>query len=149
LYAAVPGEVGTGLIAEAVRLAGGKVYYPRIRPDGDMSFHRVDREDGLVPGRYGIPAPAGESMGSGEPERFDLVVVPGLAFDRRGFRLGRGGGYYDRFLSRVVPTLVVGLAFSWQIVPAVPVDPWDVPMGAVVTEKGVIRVSSASAGSRV
>lgn len=149
LYAAMTGEVETRLIAEAVRQAGGEVYYPLIRPEGVMSFHRVAIEDELAPGPYGIPAPPAESGGLREQERFDLVVVPGLAFDLKGFRLGRGGGYYDRFLSRILSRNVVGLAFSWQIVPAVPVDPWDVPVGAIVTEKGVIRVSPGSGGHRV
>lgn len=149
LYAATRGEVETGLIADAVRGAGGAVYYPLIRPDGLMSFHRIASEDRLAPGLYDIPAPTDGSVELREHERLDLIVVPGLAFDLKGFRLGRGGGYYDRFLSGALVGIVVGLAFSWQIVPAVPVDPWDVPMGAVVTEKGVIRVSPGSGGPRV
>lgn len=149
LYAAKAEEVETGLIAEAVRRAGGEVYYPLIRPEGVMTFHRVAIEDGLVPGAYGIPAPTDESGELLAHERLDLVVVPGLVFDPKGYRLGRGGGYYDRFLSRVSAGNVVGLTFSWRVVPAVPVDPWDVPVGAVVTEKGVIRVSPGSGDSRV
>jgi 5-formyltetrahydrofolate cyclo-ligase len=114
-----------------------------------MSFHRVDSGDALAPGRYGIPAPADVGTARVEVDGFDLVVVPGLAFDPNGFRLGRGVGYYDRFLSRARSKTVAGLAFSWRIVPEVPVDPWDVPVDAVVTEKGVIRVSPAAGVPRV
>lgn len=141
LYAGMPGEVGTRVIAESVRAEGGLVYYPRILPDGEMSFFLVEGEGTLVRDRFGIPAPDGKPERRCKDEGFDLVVVPGLAFDARGNRLGRGAGYYDRFLARPVSKEVVGLAFSWQIVSEVPHDPWDVPMDGVVTEEGVIRTS--------
>ena len=91
----------------------------------------------------------GDAPDGGTSESFELLVVPGLAFDRQGYRLGRGGGYYDRFLARRVASTVVGLAFSWQIVPEVPRDPWDVPVGAIVTERGVIRVAPPGGAIRV
>ena len=73
---------------------------------------------------------------------WDIIVVPGLAFDRRGNRLGRGFGYYDRFLGGLPESVPrVGLACVSQVVPEVPVDAWDVPVHALVTEDGVIRVA--------
>ncbi|OGR20235.1 MAG: 5-formyltetrahydrofolate cyclo-ligase, partial [Deltaproteobacteria bacterium RIFOXYB2_FULL_66_7] len=76
---------------------------------------------------------------------WDIIVVPGLAFDRRGNRLGRGFGYYDRFLESVPESVPrVGLAFADQRIPEVPVEAWDVPVHALVTEEGVIRFVNAS-----
>ncbi len=72
------------------------------------------------------------------PEALDLVIVPGLAFDERGNRLGRGGGFYDRFLSRVHPqTPVVGVCFECQVVHSVPTDRHDRPVDCVVTDRRV------------
>jgi 5-formyltetrahydrofolate cyclo-ligase len=72
------------------------------------------------------------------------VVVPGVAFDRKGRRLGQGFGYYDRFLGALPEGVTrVGLAFWHQVVPEVPVDAWDVPVHALVTEEGVIRAARA------
>ena len=72
-------------------------------------------------------------------------MVPGLAFDRRGNRLGHGFGYYDRFLAGLPESVPrVGLAWASQRIPDVPVDAWDVPVHALVTEEGVIRVAKAS-----
>jgi 5-formyltetrahydrofolate cyclo-ligase len=80
--------------------------------------------------------------------RFDLLVVPGVAFDRRGIRLGRGAGCYDRFLPTIPPpAALVGLAWSWQVVDELPADRWDVPVDAVVTEEGVVRAGALPAGS--
>ena len=146
IYAARTGEVGTRRIAEAVRKAGGAVFYPRPAPGGAMTFHRVDDESALVPGRFGIPAPGADDPEGEGNARFDLLVVPGIAFDRFGYRLGRGGGYYDRFLARAAVGEAVGLAFSWQVVPELPRDPWDAPVGAVVTELGVIRTAGKIPG---
>lgn len=77
------------------------------------------------------------------PSTIDLIVVPGLAFDTSGNRLGRGGGYYDRFLKRLRPAATtVGLAFDWQIVDLVPADDRDVSVDAVVTDRRIICAHS-------
>ncbi len=139
LYAAVRGEVGTDRVRERCLAAGAWLYYPRICDDGTLTFLRHEANDGWEQGRFGIREPRAVPGGEGIREGFDLVVVPGLAFDAAGWRLGRGHGYYDRFLRRLAGTsLAVGLAFSWQMVPEVPVDAWDVPVDAVVTEEGVV-----------
>jgi 5-formyltetrahydrofolate cyclo-ligase len=94
--------------------------------------------DGLTLGRLGIHEPAG-----GQPwlvEAIDFIVVPALAFDHRGYRLGRGGGFYDRFLA--LPDLravTCGLGFAEQVVDEVPVAPHDRPVKLLVTDKGVLR----------
>ncbi len=80
------------------------------------------------------------------PTLIDLVVVPGLAFDARGHRVGRGGGYYDRFLSRLRRSATtVGLAFDAQIIDTVPADERDISVDLVVTERRVARASGSRA----
>jgi len=146
LYAAVRGEVGTDRIRSRCLAGGVHLFYPRVMEDGELSFFRHREADGWVPGRFGIREPKAAPGDEGVRGGFDLVVVPGLAFDPRGRRLGQGYGYYDRFLAALGGTaLTVGLAFSWQLVPEVPVDTWDVPVDAVVTEDGIIRPSGAAA----
>src|SRR5512134_176149 len=143
LYASVRGEVATGLIRAACLAAGAVPWYPRAMEDGSLLFFPHGERDGWVIGRFGVPEPE-RNGGPGARAGFDLVVVPGLAYDRRGRRLGQGHGYYDRFLSglnRSAPT--VGLAFSWQIVPEVPVDSWDLPVDAIVTEEDVLWTRGA------
>lgn len=97
----------------------------------------VDR--GLVTGRYGIREP-GTDAPHIPPNEIDLVLVPGLAFDESGRRLGRGAGYYDRFLTPL-SVATIGVAFELQLVPEVPTGPGDAPVGAIVTERRFIRVS--------
>ncbi len=140
LYAAARGEVGTDEIRTRYLAAGAWLYYPRMGEDGSLIFFRHEENDGWERGRFGIREPRGIPASEGIRLGFDLVVVPGLAFDAGGRRLGRGHGYYDRFLFGLGGTAVtVGLAFSWQLIPEVPVDTWDVPVDAVVTENGVVR----------
>jgi len=139
LYSAVRGEVGTDRIRERCLAEGAWLYYPRMIEDGNLTFFRHGEKDGWERGRFGIREPLVVSGTEGIRKGFDLVVVPGLAFDAAGRRLGQGHGYYDRFLFGLGGTAVtVGLAFSWQLVPEVPVDAWDVPVDAVVTENGVV-----------
>jgi 5-formyltetrahydrofolate cyclo-ligase len=144
LYCALAGEVPTERIRYAYLAAGVRLYYPRVAGKGTLAFYPHRDGDGWETGPYGIlepSIPAGmEPLLSG----WDIIVVPGLAFDRRGNRLGRGYGYYDRFLDSVPESVPrVGLAFADQRIPEVPVEAWDVPVHALVTEEGVIRFVNA------
>ena len=145
LYCALAGEVPTGRIRRAYLAAGARLYYPRVTGRGTLAFYPHREGDGWETGPYGIPEPSIPAGVAPRLSGWDIVVVPGLAFDRRGNRLGHGFGYYDRFLgtlSESVPR--VGLAWASQRIPEVPVDAWDVPVHALVTEEGVIRVVRAS-----
>ena len=71
-----------------------------------------------------------------EPKQLDVVIVPLLAFDRQGNRIGMGGGYYDRFLKKYPAALKIGLAFELQKIENIPVEPHDVPLDAIITEDG-------------
>jgi 5-formyltetrahydrofolate cyclo-ligase len=140
MYAAARGEVGPDGIRTRCLAAGAWLYYPRMSEDGSLSFFRHEENDGWERGRFGIREPRVVPAREGIRVGFDLVVVPGLAFDADGRRLGRGHGYYDRFLFGLGGTAVtVGLAFSWQLIPEVPVEAWDVPVDAVVTENCVVE----------
>lgn len=139
LYVALRGEVDTERLCQGWVEAGGRVYYPRATADLSLAFHpRPEGDGGWVRGPHGVPEPP-EAPGGGERE-LDLLVVPGVAFDPEGRRLGRGAGCYDRFLASVPrPRSLVGLAWSWQLLDEIPADDWDVPVDAVVTERGVVR----------
>ncbi len=93
----------------------------------------------LVPGTFEIPEPKSEYRRIVSPSHTDLVVVPGIVFDMRGYRLGYGFGYYDRFLSSLrKETPTIGLAFEFQIVGKIPVGDQDIPVRKIVTEQRVI-----------
>lgn len=125
-YLPIGAEVDPSAAAEAAFRAGLPVYYPVDGPDPSIRRARV-------------PLAASE-VADGEPLPFDsrgvLFLVPGVAFDTRGGRLGRGRGWYDRLLSRFPETARWGLAFAFQVVTRLPVDAWDVPMDVVATERG-------------
>lgn len=142
MYAAIPGEVGTDLIRKNYMADGMLLFYPKVMEDENLAFYRNGERDGWVRGKYGLLEPRAHPGVEGLRSGFDLVVVPGVAFDSMGRRLGRGYGYYDRFLAGLPGSVVtVGLAFSWQLLPEVPVDSWDVPVDVVVTEDRAIRIS--------
>lgn len=145
MYRALAGEVPTERIRNAYLAAGTRLYYPRVEGNGTLAFYPHREGDGWETGPYGILEPSIPAGAEPLKSGWDIIVVPGLAFDRRGNRLGFGFGYYDRFL-RGLPESVprVGLACESQLVPEVPVDAWDVPVHALVTEEGVIRVVNAS-----
>ena len=122
-----------------------RVALPVIAPGADLlRFYAVAHAAELVPGHFGIPAPTPEATRAVAAADLDLVVVPGVAFDAEGRRLGLGRGYYDRLLATAPGALRVGFAFDWQLVASVPVEPHDLSMDLVVTERTVLRPSRAS-----
>jgi len=145
LYSPLAGEVPTERIRHAYLAAGARLYYPRVTGRGTLAFYPHREGDGWETGPYGILEPSNPAGVEPRQSGWDIIVLPGLAFDRRGNRLGRGFGYYDRFLEGVPESVPrVGLAWTSQRVPEVPVDAWDVAVHALVTEEGVIRVVNAS-----
>lgn len=92
--------------------------------------------------KYGIPEPHADAPLL-TPEQVDLLLLPAVACDRRGYRLGYGGGFYDRLLSQPewanIPT--IGITFHFAYLPELPIDTWDLPLQAVCTEEGVFPVS--------
>ncbi|MFC1490146.1 5-formyltetrahydrofolate cyclo-ligase [Candidatus Latescibacterota bacterium] len=100
---------------------------------------RISSFDELSLSEYGIMEPEYKSENEIQPENIDIVLVPLLAFDRNGGRVGFGGGYYDELLSKC-NCVKVGLAYSFQEIDEVPVEPHDVPLDIIVTEKETIRI---------
>lgn len=141
LYASVRGEIDTSPVAARLIERDIPLAYPRVQEGSlRLAFHRVADPSELVPGAYDIPEP--EPSAPIVPlASLELVVVPGMAFDPRGYRLGWGKGYYDVTLAEATRALRVGLAFECQVVPEVPKDWNDVPMDIIVTEDGIRRCS--------
>ncbi len=99
-----------------------------------------DLEDDLRPGSYGIMEPGDHTALLKNTDRIDLCVVPGVAFDRHGNRIGHGAGFYDNFLARLSPrTLKVALAFDLQMLDSVPHSEHDIAMDMIITEQEVIH----------
>jgi 5-formyltetrahydrofolate cyclo-ligase len=142
-YVAVRGELDPADALEAVRAAGFTVVLPRIdtRVPPHLCFHAATGPDDLCDGPHGLREPRASSA-EVPVEGIDVMLVPGLAFDAAGRRLGYGGGYYDaagRALRERGPaSLLVGLAFDFQIVDACPADERDVAVDVVVTERRVL-----------
>jgi 5-formyltetrahydrofolate cyclo-ligase len=130
-------EVDTTLMRQMARELGMKVAAPRSNPgDFSMVFHWLDSEDALVSGAYGILQPE-PSTRPAELDPTVVVLVPGVAFDTRGNRIGFGGGYYDRWLAGPGRGAVtIGLAFSEQLVPSLVPLPHDRPVDGLVTDSG-------------
>jgi 5-formyltetrahydrofolate cyclo-ligase len=120
--------------------AGARLALPAVTcRDAPLTFRLWTPTDRLAPDALGVPAPAPDSPAVVP----DLVIAPLLAFDRQGGRLGQGGGYYDRTLSDLRaagPVFVLGLAFAAQEVPAVPLEPGDQRLDAILTDLGYIEV---------
>ncbi len=131
-------EVDTGPILDRLLAVGVRVALPRIR-GSEVEPVLYRRGDPLSATSFGAMEPAGgEVLDEGE---LDVVVTPGLAFDRTGFRTGYGGGYYDRLFRRTRPdAFLVGVCFALQLVEEVPRGGADRPVDAIVTEDEVIRV---------
>jgi 5-formyltetrahydrofolate cyclo-ligase len=139
LYNADENEVTTEAIwHEAVR-QGKAVYYPRISTDrADLDFVRRYPGQQLITGAFGILIPPGDEL-LVRLAATDIVLTPGVGFDRQGHRLGRGKGYYDRaFRGILANALRVALAYEFQVIPDIPSGPTDEPLHYLVTETGVI-----------
>jgi 5-formyltetrahydrofolate cyclo-ligase len=134
-------EVDTAPMVVASIARGKQVAVPKAVPETRQLIPSLllDPQRDLAPGFYGIPEPHPKSLRPLDPGALDLIIVPGVAFDESGNRLGYGGGYYDRFFPLLKPRVpLVALAFELQILSAVPVDQWDRRVDYIVTEKRLI-----------
>ena len=142
LYLPMPAEADCSGIAKHAWSSGKTVLAPKItwQPREMIAVQIRSLDTDVTSGEYGIPMPAGD-----EPwpaDKINFVIVPALAFDRRGHRLGRGGGFYDRFLAQgALRAAVCGLGFSEQIVDRLPNHPHDQPMEILVTDREILRFS--------
>jgi 5-formyltetrahydrofolate cyclo-ligase len=144
LFASFGSEVRTDALLEDTICSGARLVLPRVvRRREALALHEVaDLSLELAPGTWGIPEPSPDRCPQVGLSEVDFILVPGVAFDRRGTRLGYGGGFYDRIL-RTRPDLaeagsVVAIAFGLQIVDEVPRDEGDVLVPVIVTEAELI-----------
>jgi 5-formyltetrahydrofolate cyclo-ligase len=140
-YVAVRGEMDPAAALAGLAVRGATIVLPRVpRAGSKLEFLRVDPGAELRPGAHGIPEPA-SSLLHVVPAALDLVIVPGLAFDAGGARVGSGAGYYDRTFATARPATqrLVGLAYDFQIVERCPAEAHDLPVDIVVTETRVLR----------
>lgn len=136
LYASLPEEVPTDSIAHEALRQGITVAYPRSSPGGSMVLHKVGAVDQLQVGRFGIREPDPALHPPLPTEAVDAALIPGLAWDRAGRRLGRGGGFYDRLLASAEwRGFRCGTFFALQELPALPTESWDIPLDCVLTEQ--------------
>lgn len=134
-YYSLPMEVQTGgLIREMLR-QGKEVYLPVTGKDRSMKAVRLRKADAVHRGAFKVMEPDGDE--EIDPAGLDLILTPGLAFDRAGGRIGYGAGCFDRFLPRC-RGLIVGLALDMQLVDEVPMEVHDVYMHRIITQSGVI-----------
>lgn len=141
VYHSVDKEVDTLSLIREGWAAGKKIYLPKCDPKNKkLTFYQVESFDQLEVVYYGIPEPKPTECPELNIENLDVIIVPGLAFDLQGYRIGYGGGYYDRFLSslsRRVATL--SLAFPFQLVEeALPREDYDIPVDIIITSQQCI-----------
>ncbi|NLM53327.1 MAG: 5-formyltetrahydrofolate cyclo-ligase [Firmicutes bacterium] len=128
-------EINTWPFVERMWRDGKKVYVPVAKPDRVLAAVEFRPDTKLIQTSFGIKEPV--SSRELDPADLDLIIVPGLAFSPQGYRVGYGGGYYDRFLART-DGVSVGVCYS-QFVRPLPVDPWDVPVMYLCTELAFSR----------
>ena len=133
-YYSLPDEVCTRQLIDELIADGKTVLLPKVLDAGRMELRRYTGPHDLTEGTYGIMEPVGEPFT--DYALIDIALIPGMAFDAAGHRLGRGRGYYDRFLnsqwSMVNGQWLIGLCFDFQKVPVLPSDDHDIPVDIVI-----------------
>ena len=140
LYLSFGTEPATKSLAFALWKRGTYVLAPRMLPDRDLDWASYEGPDDLRPGPHGGLETTETSRGTEAVRRAALVIVPALAVDETGLRLGRGGGSYDRVLARLHPnTLTIALVYDDELLPDLPAEPHDRRVRAVATPSGGLR----------
>ncbi len=135
-YHPIKNEPDITPLAEKLIREGKTVAFPKVI-GREITPLRVKSLSELLPGRFGIKEP---------PYRPDLILrevevvfVPGIAFDKKGYRIGFGGGYYDRLLEKFPVKSKIGVCFDFQLIEEVPKEPFDIPVDVIVTDKTTVR----------
>lgn len=131
-------EWDTRAIIKQAWVEGKSVYVPKCHPkEYKLVFYQITSFDQLETVYYGLLEPKPEETKQGEPDEIDLLIVPGVVFNREGYRIGFGGGYYDRFLVHF-PNQTVALISEKQLVDSLPIEQHDIAVQHLITEKGFI-----------
>ena len=135
-YVSTPVEVDTASMIDRALRAGKRILVPRINDGGSLQLYEIkDRQGDLEKGAFGIMEPLPSRTRLADAKEMGCVITPGVAFDRTNHRLGRGKGFYDRFLAGLGPGVAkIGIAFSFQIVEEVPRAGHDVRLDVILTD---------------
>ncbi|MHC1630366.1 MAG: 5-formyltetrahydrofolate cyclo-ligase [Methanoculleaceae archaeon] len=141
VYMSKPPEVDTRPLATELLKRGVRLVVPIIeRETRSLRLSQIGDLSHLVPSTFNVPEPIGSEVPV-DPMSIEAAVIPMIAFDRSGSRLGYGAGYFDRFLSQNRHINAIGIAFSGQEVDRIPPDPLDIPMDCIITEREIIIIS--------
>ena len=133
VYKAVGGELPCDALAAYMRSSGKKTLYPRVQGDDMMFIEVKDPKKELQKGSFGIPEPDGKK--GAFDGKIDIVIMPGIAFDPEGNRLGQGKGYYDRWIASVPESdrpLLIGVCMEYQMMGLIPVNSSDIPSDMIL-----------------
>lgn len=133
LYASLPDEVDTNQLLRELRDMGKKILLPVVVDDERMEVTAYQGDGRMREGAFHIKEPVGEPFT--DYTAIGVAVVPGMAFDRKGNRLGRGKGYYDRFLARIPYTYIIGVCYDFQLLEEVPTENHDRKVDEVVSSE--------------
>ena len=138
-YASFRDEADTSRIIREALESGKRAAVPKVEGKRLMEFYYINGTEELTPGYRGIPEPAGDSERKAFPGKKALMVMPGVAFDLSGMRLGYGGGFYDSYLEKYPECPRLALAYSIQLEDSIPGELHDIRVELIITEKGMIR----------
>jgi 5-formyltetrahydrofolate cyclo-ligase len=142
-YLSFRSEVPTQNIIHYCQQFDKNVYIPIcVKETKEMIISQYDSEVKLITSNYGVQEPSKETIRIADRNILDLAIMPGAVFDSKGYRVGYGAGYYDKFFSHTPKQIYkIALAYSFQIIEEVPKDDYDIPVDCIVTEQGIIMCS--------
>lgn len=149
-YWAIRGELPLNLVVASLHRHGQRYFLPVLGAARQLHFAGYAQGTAVTSNRFGIPEPAVPSGALQPAGAMEVILLPLLAFDRHGHRLGTGGGWYDsslaflRDMRRPASPLLVGIGYAFQEVGAVPVEPWDVPLDYIATDEALLACVDAA-----
>ena len=135
-YDAINGEINLRELVLDAQQQQKKCYMPRMNANQTLSFLPISSDTPSQRNQFNINEPLGPDDLALSPEHFDLIILPVVAFDQHGTRLGHGHGYYDRTLAEHQPRCIMGVAYAFQQQDFIPRQAWDVPLHVIMTENG-------------
>lgn len=138
VYLSIGNEWDTRNIVKQALLEGKSVAAPKTIPDAkELIFYQIKDPSQTVQGNFGLEEPIVVERNFIEKDAIDLLIVPGLVFTKNGYRVGFGGGYYDRYLTDFIHT-TASLVHTKQFIDTFPIEPFDIPVNYLITEKGIL-----------
>lgn len=144
VYSSINNEVNLDILVKWARCRGIIIAFPKVTGN-DMNFYQINNENDLKKGYFDILEPLGNTNII-EPDVNSLIFVPGIAFDKRGYRVGYGKGFYDRFFERYYVGGKIGVAFESQMTEEIINDKYDIAMDIIVNEKGEVVLNDKFRG---